>query len=67
MDRLPLPNSIKCPALELFRKYKYPDDHTVQQFKEPVIVEVLQKIISVETKPKNEGTGVEGTARTEIK
>lgn len=66
MDRLPLPNSIKCPALELFRKYKYPDDHTIQQFKEPVIVEVLQKIISVEIKP-NEGTGVEGTAGTETK
>jgi len=66
MDRLPLPNSIKCPALELFRKYKYPDDHTIQQFKEPVIVEVLQKIISVDTKP-NEGTAVEGTTGAETK
>jgi hypothetical protein len=67
MDRLPLPNSVKCPALELFRRYKYPDDHTIQQFKEPVIVEVLQKIIGVDTKPKNEGTGVEGTTGTEVK
>ncbi len=65
MDRIPLPNSVKCPALELFRRYKYPDDHTIQQFKEPVIVEVLEKIISLETKPKNEGTRVEGTTRTE--
>jgi hypothetical protein len=67
MDRIPLPNSVKCPALELFRKYKYPDDHTIQQFKEPVIVEVLEKIIAVETKPKNEGTGVEGTTGAETK
>ena len=67
MDRLPLPNSVKCPALELFRRYKYPDDHTIQQFKEPVIVEVLQKIISVESKPKNEETGVGGTTGTETK
>jgi hypothetical protein len=67
MDRLPLPNSLKCPALELFRKYNYPDDHTIQQFKEPVIVEVLQKIISVDTKPKNEGTAVEATTGGETK
>lgn len=67
MDRLPLPNSVKCPALELFRRYKYPDDHTIQQFKEPVIVEVLQKIIAVDTKPKNEETGVGGTTGAEVK
>jgi hypothetical protein len=67
MDRIPLPNSLKCPALELFRRYKYPDDHTIKQFKEPVIVEVLEKIISVDTKPKNEGTGVEGTMGAEAK
>ena len=66
MDRLPLPNSVKCPALEVFRKYKYPDAHAVEQFKEPVIVEVLQKIIAVETKPKNEETGMGGTTRAEI-
>lgn len=67
MDRLPLPNSVKCPALELFRKYKYPDDHAVQQFKEPVIVEVLEKIISIETKPKDEETSVGRTTGTETK
>jgi hypothetical protein len=67
MERLPLPNSIKCPALELFRKYKYPDDHTIQQFKEPVIVEVLEKIISTETKPTNEETAVGRTTGAETK
>jgi hypothetical protein len=66
MDRLPLPNSIHCPALELFRRYKYPDDHTVKQFKEPVIVEVIEKLVAAEDKPHEE-VSVSATTRTEAK
>ena len=66
MDRLPLPNSIRCPALELFRRYKYPDDHTVKQFTEPVIVEVIEKLVAAEDKP-HEGVSVSATTRTEAK
>lgn len=66
MERLPLPNAIRCPALELFRRYKYPDEHAVKQFKEPVIVEVLEKLVAVEDKP-NEEVSVSGTAGSETK
>ena len=64
MERLPLPNSILCPALELFRRYKYPDEHTVKQFTEPVIAKVLEKLVAVEHK-SNEEVRVPGTARKE--
>jgi hypothetical protein len=66
MDRLPLPNAIRCPALELFRRYKYPDEHTLKQFKETVIAEVLEKLVSVEDKA-NEGVSVPETAGAEVK
>jgi len=44
MNAFPLPNSISCPALDLFRKYNYPDEHTVQQFSDSVTQEVLKKL-----------------------
>ena len=66
MSRLPLPNIIHCPALELFRRYKYPDDHAVKQFKEPVIVEVIEKLVAAEDKPYEE-VSVSSTTRTEAK
>ena len=50
MDRLPLPNVLRCPALDLFRRYKYPDDHAVKQFKETEIAHVLEKIVATQTK-----------------
>ena len=53
MDRLPLPNIVRCPALDLFRRYKYPDDHAVKQFKETEIAQVFEKI--VETQSKGDG------------
>jgi len=63
MDRLPLPNSVRCPALDLFRKYNYPDDHTVKQFKEAVVVEAIEKIIAVS---KNEAGSVQQATGGEV-
>jgi len=54
MDRLPLPNIVRCPALDLFRRYKYPDDHAIKQFKETEIAHVLEKIIVTEGKGDGE-------------
>jgi len=46
-SKLPLPNSVSCPALDLFRKYKYPDDYAIKCFENEEVKKVLEKISSV--------------------
>lgn len=46
-SKLPMPNCIKCPALELFRKYKYPDDYAIKAFENEETKKVLEKISAV--------------------
>lgn len=49
--RLPLPNSIRCPALELFRKYHYPDAYALSCFT-PETAKVLEQISKVMVEPR---------------
>jgi len=51
LSRLPLPNSIRCPALELFRKYHYPDGYALSCFSVST-ANVLKEISQVMVEPK---------------
>ena len=51
LSRLPLPNSLRCPALELFRKYHYPDGYALSCFSNET-ANVLKEISQVMTEPK---------------
>jgi hypothetical protein len=55
-SRLPLPNSIRCPALALFRKYNYPDRALIEAFKDETTKEHLNLISQVAVELKDDGT-----------
>lgn len=55
-SRIPLPNSLRCPALALFRKYNYPDKALVEAFKDETTKEYLEKISNVAVELKDDGT-----------
>jgi hypothetical protein len=46
-SKIPLPNCISCPALDLFRKYKYPDEYAIKAFENQDVKKVLEKISGV--------------------
>ena len=50
LSRLPLPNCIRSPGLELFRKYHYPDGYALSCFS-PETANVLKEISKVMTEP----------------
>ena len=54
--RIPLPNSIRCPALALFRKYNYPDAKMLEAFQDETTKEHLKKISQVTIEIKDDGT-----------
>jgi hypothetical protein len=43
-SKLPVPNCISCAGLELFRKYKYPDEYAIKCFENEETKKVLEKI-----------------------
>jgi len=51
LSRLPLPNSLRSPGLELFRKYHYPDGYALSCFT-PETAKVLETISQVMVEPK---------------
>jgi hypothetical protein len=55
-SRIPLPNSLRCPALALFRKYNYPDKALVEAFKDETTKEHLEIISKVALEIKDDGT-----------
>jgi hypothetical protein len=54
--RLPLPNSLRCPALALFRKYNYPDKDLVDAIKDEEVKKHLNLISKVAVELKDDGT-----------
>jgi len=54
--RLPLPNSLRCPALALFRKYNYPDKDLVNAIKDEEVKKHLNLISQVAVELKDDGT-----------
>ena len=55
-SRIPLPNSLWCPALALFRKYNYPDKAFVEAFKDEELKKHLNLISHASVELKNDGT-----------
>ena len=51
LSRLPIPNILRSPGLELFRKYHYPDGYALSCFK-PETAEALKTISQVMVEPK---------------
>lgn len=52
--RLPLPNCLRSPGLEMFRNYHYPDGYALSCFK-PETAKVLEEISKVMVEPKPNG------------
>lgn len=55
-SRIPLPNSLRCPALALFRKYNYPDKALVEAFKDEELKKHLNLISQVAVELKHDGS-----------
>ena len=54
LGRLPIPNILRSPGLELFRKYHYPDGYALSCFTRET-AEALKTISQVMVEPKPNG------------
>ena len=64
-SRIPLPSSIRCPALALFRKYHYPDSAFIDAIKDEKTKEHMKLISQVAVEIAEDGTIQEYGQRSE--